>query len=111
MNPIARALVFTLSLLCSQLALSMDRAELVEAIARDAGVTPEQAAAALDATLDNIQQALARGEQVYLADFGIFSSRQVSQGASRDPQTGEVVQRGFSVPTFKPEKSLRDALN
>ena len=51
----------------------MNKAELVNAIAAEAGLTKVDARKALDATLNAITGALAEGERVSLIGFGSFS--------------------------------------
>ena len=53
----------------------MDRQELVERVSRRAGQSAETVSKIVDATLEEIYQALKRGECVSLRDFGTFYVR------------------------------------
>ena len=61
--------------------------------------------------LDAIQDALAKGDKVALAGFGMFSVRSRPARTGRNPQTGESIEIGASKsPAFKAGKTLRDAV-
>ena len=51
----------------------MNKNELVAAIAEKAGLTKVQAKAALDATVESVTKALAKGDKVALIGFGTFA--------------------------------------
>jgi len=51
----------------------MNKAELIDAIAADAGISKAQAKVALDSVTNNIGGALAKGGKVSLVGFGTFS--------------------------------------
>jgi len=62
--------------------------------------------------LDEISDALARGERVELRGFGAFSVRQRQSRTGRNPRTGEAVSvPEKSVPFFKAGKDLRARVN
>ena len=48
----------------------MNKAELIDKIAEDAGVNKKQAAAALDSFTDTIAKTLKKGDKVTLVGFG-----------------------------------------
>ncbi len=51
----------------------MNKADLINAIAAEAGVSKAEAKKALDAVISNISNALAAGDKVTLVGFGTFS--------------------------------------
>jgi len=51
----------------------MNKAELIDAIAADAGISKAQAKSALDSVTNNVGSALAKGGKVSLVGFGTFS--------------------------------------
>ncbi len=51
----------------------MNKSELVAAVAQKAGMTKVAAAAAVDATMDAIVEALQKGDNVQLIGFGTFA--------------------------------------
>lgn len=62
--------------------------------------------------LDEITEALARGDRVELRGFGAFSVRQRKARMGRNPRTGEAVEvEAKSVPFFRPGKELRARVN
>jgi integration host factor subunit beta len=64
------------------------------------------------AILDEIIEALARGDRVELRGFGAFSTRARQARIGRNPRTGGSVQvEGKVVPYFKTGKDLRARLN
>jgi DNA-binding protein HU-beta len=90
----------------------VNKAELIDAIASDADINKSDASRALDAVIDNITRALARGDQVSLVGFGTFSVKHRSGREGRNPQTGATIQIPASnVPGFKAGKALKDAVN
>lgn len=89
----------------------MNKAELVEKIARHAKIPKIQAEAVLDATLLTITQTVAKGEDVKLVGFGSFSQAHRKSREGRNPKTGETVKiPGAKVPKFKPGKEFKDKM-
>ncbi len=90
----------------------MNKNELIAKVAADAKLTKGEAGEAVEATLENIQAALQRGDDVRLVGFGTFSvsSRAATQG--RDPRTGAAIAIPASKNAkFKAGKSLKEAVN
>jgi integration host factor subunit beta len=66
----------------------------------------------VDAILDEITRALARGDRVELRGFGSFSVKQRPARLGRNPRTGEQVKVTEKVvPYFKTGKEMRERLN
>lgn len=90
----------------------MNKSELVDAIAAEAGLTKDQATKALNAFTNSVQGALERNDDVVLVGFGTFSVKERAARTGRNPQTGEALQIAASkVPSFKAGKGLKDAVN
>ncbi|MGH8592302.1 MAG: HU family DNA-binding protein [Gammaproteobacteria bacterium] len=90
----------------------MNKAELIDAVAEAADISKVQAGRALDAFAENITGALKKNDQVTLVGFGTFGVRKRAARSGRNPRTGETIRiKAAKVPTFKPGKALRDALN
>jgi DNA-binding protein HU-beta len=70
---------------------SMNKAQLIDAIAADAGISKAQAKAALDSVTGNIGSALASGDKVSLVGFGTFSVSTRGAREGRNPQTGATI--------------------
>ncbi len=90
----------------------MTKAELVEKMAADAGITKVAAAAALDSFTANVGKALKKKDgKVTLVGFGTFMKVRRKARKGRNPQTGEVIKiKAANVVKFKPGKKLRDAV-
>jgi integration host factor subunit beta len=66
----------------------------------------------VNAILDEITEALTRGNRVELRGFGAFSVKKRDARLGRNPRTGEHVEVGEKfVPFFKTGKELRERLN
>jgi integration host factor subunit beta len=66
----------------------------------------------VNSVLEEIVQALARGDRVELRGFGAFSVKNRPARVGRNPRTGEQVPVGEKfVPFFKTGKDMRDRLN
>ena len=90
----------------------MNKSELIDAIAADAGLSKADAGKALDATLSAVTSALRKGHTVSLVGFGTFQVKDRAARAGRNPQTGATIQiAAAKVPGFKAGKALKDAVN
>ena len=89
----------------------MNKSELVKALAEKAEVTQKDAAKALDALVETIQQALANGDKVQNIGFGSFEVRDRKERKVISPVTKEEIKvPATKVPAFKPGKSLKEAV-
>ncbi|WP_347329787.1 HU family DNA-binding protein [Marinimicrobium locisalis] len=96
----------------NQKGLSVNKSELIEAIAASADIPKAAAGRALDAMVDNVTGALKKGDQVVLVGFGTFSVKERAARTGRNPQTGAEIQiAAAKVPSFKAGKALKDAVN
>jgi len=85
----------------------MNKAELIEQIAKDAGLTKTQANDALNSFTNTVVASLKKGENVTLVGFGTFSVSQRSARNGRNPQTGEVIKiKARKLPKFKAGKDF-----
>ena len=89
----------------------MNKAELIEQIAGDAGITKTQANAAMDSFTGAIVSALQKGDRVTLVGFGTFSVSERAARNGRNPQTKEVIKiKATKVPKFKAGKDFSTAI-
>ena len=89
----------------------MTKSELVDQVANRAALTKQDAAKAVDAVLDVVEDALSRGSEVTVAGFGKFhvSNRGARPGVN--PRTGERIQIAASrVPRFTAGSGLKNAV-
>jgi DNA-binding protein HU-beta len=90
----------------------MNKGDLVDAMAQDAGISKAQAQAALDSIVDNIKRSLRAGRKVSLVGFGTFASSRRSARTGRNPQTGSPIRiPAKNVAKFSAGKALKDAIN
>jgi len=89
----------------------MNKAQLVDAISRDAEITKADARKALDAFVKNVTESLKAGDRVALVGFGSFSMSKRNARSGRNPQTGvEITIPAKAVIKFKPGTELTDAV-
>ncbi len=88
----------------------MTKAELVEKMAKDAGITKVAAKAALESFLDGITKGLKkRGSRVTLVGFGTFKKVYRKTRMGRNPQTGETIKvKASKTVGFKVGKKFKD---
>jgi DNA-binding protein HU-beta len=90
---------------------SVNKSELIDAIAESADISKAAAGRALDAMTNSITGALKEGDQVTLIGFGTFSVKDRAARTGRNPQTGAEIKIAASkVPGFKAGKALKDAV-
>ncbi|MCF7987774.1 MAG: HU family DNA-binding protein [Methylovulum sp.] len=96
----------------------MNKSELIDAMADTAGLTKDQAVAALNAFVKVVENTLSNSEldikeqNVTLVGFGTFSVKERAERKGRNPQTGEeILIKSARIPSFKAGKSLKDAVN
>lgn len=89
----------------------MNKAELVEAMAADAGLSKADAKRALDAFISSTTKALKKGNRVALVGFGSFSVTDRAARKGRNPQTGKEIQiKAKKVVKFKAGADLSDKI-
>lgn len=87
----------------------MNKAELVEKVSKKTELTKMQSEQVIDAALDVITKAVAKGDEVKLVGFGTFSRAVRKSRAGRNPKTGtKLVIPAAKVPKFKAGKDFRD---
>lgn len=90
----------------------MNKNELVEQIAKNAGISKAQAAEALDATIKAITTSLKKGNEVRLVGFGTFLTQKRKATKGRNPRTGAEIKIPASTQAkFRPGKALKEAVN
>ncbi|HEX2768833.1 MAG TPA: integration host factor subunit alpha [Geobacteraceae bacterium] len=90
----------------------MTKADLVDKIHNNTGLTKDEAFAYLETILETIKKALATAETVKITGFRSFVVRQKAARRGRNPLTGEPITiTPRKVLTFKPSIFLKNALN
>ena len=90
----------------------MNKSELVAAMAEKANVSKKAAEESLNAVLDVVKEAMAKGDKVQLVGFGSFEVRTRAARKGKNPQTGaEIKIPACKAPAFKAGKALKDIVN
>ena len=80
----------------------MNKSDLIDAMAADAGISKVAAKAALESFTGNITSSLQKKEKVALVGFGTFSVSERAARSGRNPQTGATIQiAAKNVAKFK----------
>ena len=89
----------------------MTKSEFVDQVADRAGLSKRDAAEAVDAFLNTIEDALRRGSDVSFSGFGKFSVSERGAREGRNPATGDKIQIPASkVPKFTAGAGLKKAI-
>ena len=87
----------------------MNKAELIEEVAGETGLTKRTSGKAVDAVVSAISDCLTRGEKVTLVGFGTLRVTKKKARVGRNPQTGESINiPAKKVPKFVPGKNLKN---
>ena len=90
----------------------MNKNELIDSMAAEAGMTKADAGKALDAFIASVTAALKKGDEIRLVGFGAFSVSKRAATTARNLRTGAEIKVGANnVAKFKVGKSLQDAVN
>ena len=90
----------------------MKKLQLIDAVAEKAQLTKKDAAAAVDAVLDVIAEALASGDDVKVTGFGGFEVKERAAREGRNPKTGEKVAIPASkYVSFSAGSTLKEKVN
>jgi DNA-binding protein HU-beta len=89
---------------------TMTKADLIEKIAKDAGISKVAAGTALQSFMDNVSKTLKKPEgKVTLVGFGTFSISKRKARKGRNPQTGAPIKiKAARVVKFKAGKGLKE---
>ena len=90
----------------------MNKTELVDAMAKKAGISKKDAEAAVKAFTDVVAAELKKGGKVQLVGFGTFEVSKRAARKGRNPQTKAAISIPASkAPKFKAGKALKDTVN
>ena len=90
----------------------MKKSELVDQMAKDAGISKAAANAALNSLTENITKALKNSDgKMVLAGFGTFLKVHRKARNGRNPQTGETIKlKASNTVKFRPGKQLKESV-
>jgi len=90
----------------------MNKSDLIDAMAADAGISKTAAKAALESLTDNVTESLKKGEKVALVGWGTWSVSERAARNGRNPQTGKAIKiAAKTVVKFKAGAGLSGAVN
>ncbi|MEL6912958.1 MAG: integration host factor subunit alpha [Pseudomonadota bacterium] len=88
---------------------TLTRMDLSEAVFREVGLSRNESSQLVESVLDEMSDALVRGEQVKISSFGTFSVRDKAARVGRNPKTGEEVPISpRRVLTFRPSHLMKE---
>ncbi|MCX8500452.1 MAG: integration host factor subunit alpha [Alphaproteobacteria bacterium] len=91
---------------------TVTRAQLSEAVYKQVGLSRQESAELLESVLNEVSDALVRGEAVKISSFGSFTVRQKNPRICRNPKTGdEVPIDSRRVLIFRPSHVLKERVN
>jgi len=89
----------------------MNKGELIEAVAKEVGISKAVAGRVLDSAIGTITKGLSRGDRIALVGFGSFSVRTRKARSGRNPRTGtEIKIPATKVAKFKAGNKLAKAV-
>ncbi|EAP86283.1 MULTISPECIES: HU family DNA-binding protein [Croceibacter] len=90
----------------------MNKSDLIDAMAEDAGVSKAAAKKALESFLGHIEKGLKKGDRISLVGFGSWSVSKRAAREGRNPQTGKTIKiAAKNVVKFKAGSDLQKAVN
>lgn len=90
----------------------MNKAQLIDAIAKEADMTKADSRKALDAFMAVVGKTLKKGEKITLVGFGTFSVVDRPGRMGRNPRTGEPIKIAPKrVARFRPGSKLSEKVD
>ena len=90
----------------------MNKTELIDAIAKETGLSKKDSEKAVKAFTDAVSKELKKKGKVQLVGFGTFETAKRAARTGKNPQTGAAIKiPAATVPKFKAGKALKDAVN
>jgi DNA-binding protein HU-beta len=90
----------------------MNKTNLIDAMAEDAGISKAAAKKALESFLNHVEGALSKGDRVSLVGFGSWSVSKRAAREGRNPQTGKTIKiAAKNVVKFKAGSELQKSVN
>ena len=90
----------------------MNKGDLINKVAEEAGISKAEATKAVDAVLDGISDTLKDGGKVAILGFGTFSVTHRPAREGRNPATGATIKiAARNAVKFKAGKALNEKVN
>jgi DNA-binding protein HU-beta len=89
----------------------MNKAQLIEAVAKNTKMTKVDVENTINTALDTIKKSVKKGEDVTLIGFGTFTKTKRKARTGRNPQTGKEIKiPAMTVPKFRPGREFKDTV-
>ena len=89
----------------------MNKSELIESVAKKAGLTKDAAAKAVNAYTETVVEALKAGDKLMLAGFGTYEVKARAARVAHNPRTREEITiPATKVPVFKAGKTRKESV-
>ena len=89
----------------------MTKAELIDAVAADTGISKKAAAEAVDSVFGNIAGSLKKGDKYTQVGFGTFAVAKRAAREGRNPQSGQTIKiPARNVVKFTAGKALKESV-
>ena len=90
----------------------MNKRELIEAFAKEIGITLRDAEVCVNTLFSSMADTLAKGGRVEIRGFGSFKVKEYKPYSGRNPKTGDPIQvRSKKLPYFKLSSIMRKRIN
>lgn len=90
----------------------MNKAQLIDAMAKKMGTNKDTAESAINAFVDTITETLQAGDSVKLIGFGTFVLKESAARKGKNPQTGEEIEiKASKTPALRIGKSYKSKFN
>ena len=86
----------------------MNKGDIISGVAQATGLSKAKCERVINASIEFVMAALAKGDSVMIKDFGVFESQDRAPRVARNPQTGEPIQVSATKRvTFRPGRLLQ----
>jgi len=90
----------------------LNKTELIDAIAKDSGLSRADSARAIDSLVNTVQKTLKKGDDVAITGFGKFSVAKRGARTGRNPATGAALKiKASKAPKFTAGATLKAAVS
>ena len=90
----------------------MNKSQLIEALAREEGLTIKRAEMVINTVFESIEQALIEDDRVEIRGLGSFKVKHYLGYVGRNPKTGDAIEvREKRLPFFKVGKALKERVD
>ena len=90
----------------------MNKSELVEALAKDSGLSKADTGRALESFVATVEKTLKKGEEVAITGFGKFSVAKRGARQGTNPATGQKIKiKASKAPRFSAGATLKQAVS